>query len=340
MGLVISPPFPIICNPLRFLKSLNLNSVGLGLDAIPFEFEWNLVVWKPFGVQFEPKAILGSNEAGIEIVDVLDDSCPSEGDGDSDSVRAEIWSKPVSKQGNFGTGPKLVLEFGEVGVEPPLIFEDDVNDSFDRVADFGKEEELEILILAVQPSTLKESQPSEGQKRKRIPTDISHVCLFKSRAFSSPSQPKSTKLKPIVKPTRKSSRIATQSIQKPRKKGGCSRQSLPVIEEIVSSLEGSPLRDPEITPREQGSPQTPAVSKGTAPAEPSSEPTLSALKKSIAKRKLSPKQPPTQGPTERSPIEPSAKKAKKAAPSVSSSKLAQLLQRSVVRCKNGESAVF
>ena len=29
MGLAISPPLPIICNPFRFLKSLNLNSVGL-----------------------------------------------------------------------------------------------------------------------------------------------------------------------------------------------------------------------------------------------------------------------------------------------------------------------
>jgi len=60
---------------------------------------------------------------------------------------------------------------------------------------------------------------------------------------------------------------------------------------------------------------------------------LSALKKSIAKIKLSPKQPPTQGPTEKSPIEPSAKKAKKTAPSVPSLRLAQLLQRSVVRGK-------
>jgi len=76
-----------------------------------------------------------------------------------------------------------------------------------------------------------------------------------------------------------------------------------MIEEIVSSLEESPLKDPEITPGEQGSPKTPAVSMDATPAEPTPEPTLSTLKKSIAKRKLSPKQPPTQGPTERSPVE-------------------------------------
>ena len=45
-----------------------------------------------------------------------------------------------------------------------------MDDSFNRVADFEKEEEVEILILAVQPLTLKVSQPSEGQKKKRIKT--------------------------------------------------------------------------------------------------------------------------------------------------------------------------
>jgi len=113
-----------------------------------------------------------------------------------------------------------------------------------------------------------------------------------------------------------------------------------VIEEFVSSSEESPLRHPKITPEEQGSPKTPAVSTGTAPAEPTPEPTLSVLKKSTAKRKLSLKQPPTQGPAERSPVELSAKKAKKAAPSTTSSKLTQLLQRSVVRRKIIKGAYF
>ena len=74
-----------------------MSSVGLGLDAIPFEFGWNLVVWKPFGVQSEPKAVLGPNEAHIDVVDVLDESSPSE--GDSNSVRVETGSKPISEQG-------------------------------------------------------------------------------------------------------------------------------------------------------------------------------------------------------------------------------------------------
>jgi len=89
------------------------------------------------------------------------------------------------------------------------------------------------------------------QKKKRIKTpagrtDLPLVRQFKAiqaKASSFPSLPKSTKPKPTVKPTRKSFRIATQSTKKPLKKGGSSKQSPPVIEEIVSSLEGSPLRD-------------------------------------------------------------------------------------------------
>jgi len=44
-------------------------------------------------VQSEPKAILGPNEAHIEVVDVLDESSPSE--GDSDSIRVETGSEPI-----------------------------------------------------------------------------------------------------------------------------------------------------------------------------------------------------------------------------------------------------
>ena len=197
-----------------------------------------MVLWKPFRIQFEPKAILGANEAGFEVVDVLDELSPSK--GDSDSVRAETGSEPISEQDEFETGPEPVPEFGEFGVEPPLLFEDVVDDSFDGVTNFKKEEVVEISILAVQPS--KESQPSERQKKKRIKTpagrtDLPLVCQFKvvqAKASSSPSQPRSTKPKPSVKPTRKSFRIATQSTRKPHKKSGSSKQSPPVIEEKFS----------------------------------------------------------------------------------------------------------
>ena len=62
--------------------------------------------------------------------------------------------------------------------------------------------------------------------------------------------------------------------------------------------------------------------------------------KYVAKRKVSPKQPFTQGSVERSSLEPSAKKAKIAAHSTTLSKLTPLLQRSVVRGKIIKVAYF
>jgi len=50
------------------------------------------------------------------------------------------------------------------------VFEENVDDSFDRVADFEKEEDVEILIMVVQSKTTKIPQTDEGQKRKRIKT--------------------------------------------------------------------------------------------------------------------------------------------------------------------------
>jgi len=66
---------------------------------------------------------------------------------------AEIGFKPVSDQSEFGTRPEPILETGEA--KPPLVFEEDVDDSFDRVVDFEKDEEIKIPIMAVQPTILK-----------------------------------------------------------------------------------------------------------------------------------------------------------------------------------------
>jgi len=152
---------------------------------------------------------------------------------------------------------------------------------------------------------------------------------MQAKASSSPSQPKSAKPKPTPKPSRKSYRLALQSFSRTLKKTSSSKQAPPLVEEIVSSLESSPVRDSGNTPGEYDSPQTPIVSKGKAAAEPTSEPTLSSFKtpskKTVAKRKVSLEQPSMQGPAKRSSLEPSAKKAKKASPSTTSSKLAQLL---------------
>jgi len=55
MGFKNLPPLAISSTPFQFLKSLDLGSVGLGLDAVPPCFGWELVVWKPLNEQFREK---------------------------------------------------------------------------------------------------------------------------------------------------------------------------------------------------------------------------------------------------------------------------------------------
>jgi len=45
-GFKILPPLAIPFKPFHFLKCLSLNSVGLGLESVPFHSGWELVVWK------------------------------------------------------------------------------------------------------------------------------------------------------------------------------------------------------------------------------------------------------------------------------------------------------
>jgi len=163
----------------------------------------------------------------------LDYSSSSE--GDFESMMVETRSKPVSDQGEFRTGSEPILEFGEIGIEPPLIFEEDADDSFDRVADFEKDEEVEIPVLAVQPITLEVPQTSEGQKKKWMKTlvgqtDLLLVHQFKAmqaKASSSPTQPKYAKPKPTPKPSRKSFYLASQNFSRTVRKTGSFKQSTP-----------------------------------------------------------------------------------------------------------------
>ena len=57
--------------------------------------------------------------------------------------------------------------------------------SFDKVADFERDEEVDTPIVIVQPKTIRLPQPGERQKRKRIKihagrTDLHLVCQFRA----------------------------------------------------------------------------------------------------------------------------------------------------------------
>ena len=136
--------------------------MGLGLNESLFEFGWDLVVWKPILEESEPKGALGPSEVHIKVVDVVDDLSSS--GGDSDSVMVETGLEPVFDQSEFGTRPERVPEIGKDGIEPLLVFEENVDDSFVRVADFERDEEVDTPIVIVQPKTLKIPQTGEAQK--------------------------------------------------------------------------------------------------------------------------------------------------------------------------------
>jgi len=59
------PPLAISSNLLKFLKCMNLKSVGLGLGCVPFHSEWELVEWVPKSVD------LGENY--VEILEICDE---------------------------------------------------------------------------------------------------------------------------------------------------------------------------------------------------------------------------------------------------------------------------
>ena len=46
-GFETLPPLAISFKPFQFLKSLELNTVGLGFDCVPFHSGWELVEWRP-----------------------------------------------------------------------------------------------------------------------------------------------------------------------------------------------------------------------------------------------------------------------------------------------------
>jgi len=67
------PPLAISSNLLQFLKCMDLKSVGIGLDCVPFHSGWELVKWAPKSVE------LGENYVEIfEICDVVKEEEPLE----------------------------------------------------------------------------------------------------------------------------------------------------------------------------------------------------------------------------------------------------------------------
>jgi len=181
MGFESLPPLPIISKTFGFLKCVNLSSMGLGLNEVPSESGWDLVLWKLALEQSRPKGVLGPSEVQTEIFDVVDDSSLSE-----DSVLTETRFEPVFDMSESKTRPEPVLDIGEARIEPPLVFEENVDDFFDKVADFEKDERVETPIVIVQPKTIK-IPPKWGRTKEEKSS-----CLFINLGLC--------KLKPLIIP--------------------------------------------------------------------------------------------------------------------------------------------
>jgi len=124
---------------------------------------------------------------------------------------------------DLGIGSETVHEFSglETGTEPvsdvgtELVlshsFEDFLDSSFDnldRVVDVVSDDEPKSPSEPLQPTTNQLPQPEKGMRKKRVKktagrTDLPLVAQFlamQSKRSSSPSQPKSSIIKPTAKP--------------------------------------------------------------------------------------------------------------------------------------------
>jgi len=208
MGFNFLPPLPISM-PFKFLKSVYLKTIGKGLGDVPSRFVWKLVEWKPTVEQSESKGGLGPNEVFTDVFEVLEvvDDVSEEG-----SVPENILGL-----GDFETGPEPIPNFSEIRIESPLVFEDKLDDPFDKVADINVNEEPETPHETIQSTPVDKPQTGEGLRRKRIKTpagriDLPPVCEFLTiqlKSSSPSSQQKSAPPKPTLKPTRKSFRLAS-----------------------------------------------------------------------------------------------------------------------------------
>ena len=92
MGLVTSPPLPIVFQPFRFLVHADLSPIGVSLCEIPFDFGWELKLWI-FGGELGIQIAQGPSDLVDRVVDreiVMEDES-SLSDDDSDEMHVTGW---------------------------------------------------------------------------------------------------------------------------------------------------------------------------------------------------------------------------------------------------------
>ena len=146
------PPLAITSIPFQFLKSLDLSLVGLGLDAVPSCFGWELVVWKPMEEQFRAELKGKLIEVFGEVLEVVE-----VGEDTSEEEKIEL---------DLGTGDVPVHEVGGGG----SIFEDYPRDSFEKAGKINLEEDPQTPVEPVPSVSSVETLTSDEPRKKRVKT--------------------------------------------------------------------------------------------------------------------------------------------------------------------------
>ena len=233
MGFEHLPPLAISTNLLKFLKCMDLKSVGLGLESVPLHFGWDIVEWN---LKLSRKPI-DLRENLVKIVEICDEVEEKEPEvfGPLIELNLENPSDRGEPPVEVGEEAPTVVEIAdepfvegkaieELGIgDSPVhemrvgdsCFENYPGDAFEKVGEITPEEtsqtSSEPVLTVPSGETLTTGEP----RRKRIktlagPTDLPWVRkMLAQQTQTSPSSHQSSHKEPS-QPTRKSHHLTAQ----------------------------------------------------------------------------------------------------------------------------------
>ena len=172
MGFDCLSPLPITILPFKFLRSLDLISMGRGLGDVPSGFGWELVECKPLVHQIWSETGVRPDEGFVEVCEVVEVE---------DDVSEEGLGPKIDL--DLGTGNEPVLDFGDVSSESLPVFEDYQGDTFEKVGEIDLDEGPQTPSEPVPPVPTGETLTWEGIRKKRIKTTARRTDLPFVRKF-------------------------------------------------------------------------------------------------------------------------------------------------------------
>jgi len=157
VGFESLPPLPIASVPFKFLKSLDLISLGMGLNDVPSGFAWELVEWKPMVQLFRAEFGVKPTENFVEVCDVVE----VEDDTSGESVKIDL---------NLRIEAEPVHDLGGIGSESLPVFEDYLGDTFEKVGEIDLDEGPQTSNEPVPSVPTDETLTRERTRKRRIKT--------------------------------------------------------------------------------------------------------------------------------------------------------------------------